>query len=52
MEEFIQGYCRMIDHARTVLLEDGEADCRYPDCDHIAQCPIAQKIQALINEAS
>lgn len=50
MEEFIQGYCRMINHARTVLLEDQEADCCYPDCDYTAQCPIAQKILALTEQ--
>ena len=44
MEELIQGYCRAIDAARTVFLEDGEADCAYPNCVHCASCEIAKAI--------
>ena len=47
MEEFVQGYCRMLDATRTVLVEDGEADCAYPDCPHAAECLIAAKIREL-----
>lgn len=50
MEEFIQGYCRVIDGARTVWLEEDEADCCYPSCDYVSQCPIAQKIRELTEE--
>lgn len=48
-EEFITGYCRALDAARTVciLLCDGkltEADCAFGSCPHEQACPIAQWI--------
>ncbi len=49
MEEFVSGYCRKLDNARTVLVEEEEADCAYPGCIYIGECPIAQKIAALLN---
>ena len=48
MEELIQGYCRAIDAARTVFLENGEADCAYPNCMHAASCEIAKQISAIL----
>ena len=47
MEEIIvTGYCRVIDGSRTVMVEEGEADCCYPDCAHAADRPIARQINA------
>ena len=45
MEQFYSGYCRQLDNSRTVLVEDGEADCLYPDCPYSTNCPIAQDIE-------
>ena len=45
-EIFVSGYCRAIDGSRTVMVEEGEADCFYPDCPHAADCPIAKEIRA------
>ena len=45
MEQFYSGYCRQLDNSRTVLVEDGEADCLYPDCPYCANCPIAREIE-------
>lgn len=50
MEEFIQGYCRAIDAARTVVVEDGEADCDFPCCACSAECEIAKRIQAILQK--
>lgn len=52
MEEFVSGYCRVLDAARTVLvdLEEGFADCCYPDCAYAGECPIAAKLAALLAE--
>lgn len=45
MEELIlSGYCRCLDAARTVMVEEGEADCLYDSCPHKASCDIAGKI--------
>ena len=46
MEEFVSGYCRVLDAARTVLidLDEHSADCAYPDCTYAGECPIAGKI--------
>ncbi len=44
MEEFVSGYCKALDSARTVLVEDGEADCAWPDCPYAPACPVAGKI--------
>ena len=43
-EMIISGYCRQLDSSRTVMVEDGEADCLYPDCPYAANCPIAENI--------
>ena len=48
MEEMIQGYCRAIDAARTVFVEEGEADCAFPNCVHAASCEIAKQIFAIL----
>ena len=45
MEEWIQGYCRAINAARTVFLEDGEADCTFPNCVHAASCELAKEMK-------
>ncbi len=43
MEEFVSGYCRVLDAARTVLvdLQEQSVDCCYPDCPHSGECSIA-----------
>lgn len=53
MEEFVSGYCRVLDGARTVLvdLDDRCADCCYSDCAYISECPVAAKITALLDHA-
>lgn len=43
-EMILSGYCKTIDGSRTVMVEDGEADCLYPDCPHAPGCTIAQKL--------
>ncbi len=60
--EFIfSGYCRQLDQARTVLCEFSEsdglrlllsADCRYPDCRFLSECPIAAEIAGSQNGGS
>lgn len=40
-EKFFSGYCRVIDSARTVTLDEDGADCRYPACDFAPECPVA-----------
>ena len=50
MEQFYSGYCRQLDASRTVMVEDGEADCLYPDCPHAPTCPIAEKITEFLKE--
>lgn len=49
-EEFITGYCRALDTARTVcaVTVDGkleEADCAFGSCPHEATCSIAQELK-------
>ena len=48
-EVIVSGYCKKMDGSRTVIIEDGEPDCLYPDCPHAAACPIAEKIWKLLN---
>lgn len=55
-EAFFSGYCRQTDGARTVAIEaEGktltEADCLYEICPYAPNCPIAQKIEAFLEEA-
>ena len=51
MEEFVSGYCRVLDGPRTVLadLEDKTADCCYPDCPHCEQCTLAAHFRELFS---
>ena len=50
-EEFISGYCRCLDQARTVTAEteDGvfSADCSFGACPHEGSCTIAEKLTQL-----
>ena len=51
-EKFVSGYCRQLDGSRVVevIIEDGEIteiDCRYGDCVHQVNCPIAKEIDEL-----
>ena len=52
MEEeiIISGYCRCLDASRTVMVEEGEADCQYENCPHKASCDIAKKIAEITKE--
>ncbi len=55
IEQFFSGYCRVLDHSRTVcaIKENGvlaEADCDFPSCPHFKECPIAQNIQEFIKK--
>ena len=43
-ERVLTGYCRQLDGSRTVMVEDGEADCLYPECPYVANCPIAKEL--------
>ena len=52
-EKFFSGYCRALDHSRTVcaVKENGilaEADCDYPSCPHFAECSIAKSINEFL----
>lgn len=49
-EVILSGYCKNIDGSRTVMVEEGEPDCLYPDCPHAAACPIADKIWKLLKD--
>ena len=53
-EAFLSGYCRVIDHSRTVcaVKEQGillEADCCYGSCPHENCCTVAEKIREFLN---
>lgn len=52
MEEFLNGYCRAADGARTVCvdMEEGSADCAFPACLYAASCPIAEKIRETLGK--
>ncbi len=55
-EGFFTGYCRQLDSARTVCAEaeDGkltEVDCCYPNCNYVADCPIAKNLKTFAEEA-
>ena len=46
MESWISGYCRMTDGARCVLYDEEEgADCSFPECVFLSDCPIAREIK-------
>lgn len=54
-ECFFSGFCRQIDNSRMVaaVKEEGvllEADCCYPECSYTADCVIAQRITAFLQE--
>jgi hypothetical protein len=54
-EQFLSGYCRVLDGSRTVCVETegGElldADCCYGSCLYQRECPIARSIEALLQE--
>ena len=53
MEDFVTGYCRALDGARTVLVDLDEhcADCDYPACPYAGECPVAEKITHLLQES-
>ena len=53
-EYFFSGYCRQLDSARTVevVTENGqleEIDCCYGQCTFQTSCPIAQRVEELLN---
>ena len=50
MEEFVSGYCRTLDSARTVLVDLDER-CDYPSCAYAGECPIAERIAHLLQGA-
>lgn len=51
MEQVLHGYCRTLDAARTVFVEqDGggvDIDCDYDVCPHRPVCEIARQIGEL-----
>ncbi len=54
-EQFFSGYCRVLDHSRTVcaVKENGElaeADCDFPACPHFKECTISQSITAFLEK--
>ena len=54
-EAFFSGYCRCTDASRTVMIEkEGhellDVDCGFPNCVYAPNCPIAQKLQAFLEE--
>lgn len=54
MEKNISGYCRVLDGARIVFLEQEagqwEADCDYELCPYRAECPIGREITKTMQE--
>ena len=45
-EAFFSGYCAVLNGARTVLSEKDEgADCNYPDCPFVGECPVARELK-------
>ena len=49
-EIILSGYCRCLDAARTVMVEEGEPDCQYETCPHTPSCEIAKQIAELQKE--
>ncbi len=56
MEKLISGYCRNLDQARTVMLEEEngrwEQDCEYPHCTFSGSCTIAAQIKSTVEEGA
>ena len=54
METIISGYCRVMDQARTVMLEldggDWDCDCDFPDCVFAKDCPLGKQMVQIQNE--
>ena len=55
-EQFLSGFCRQTDSARTVTVEYGpegleEVDCCYESCVHRGSCEIGKAITALLESA-
>lgn len=51
-EVVLSGYCKCIDGSRTVIVEEGEPDCLYPDCPHAPGCPLARSIKEIRNDSN
>ena len=54
-EGFFSGYCRAIDSSRTVAVETEDtvltsADCDFPDCAHVPNCPVAKTIREFLED--
>ena len=54
MEKIFTGYCRVLDAARMVLADsdEGEADCRFPDCVYAPECPVAARLAEFLGTAT
>jgi len=54
MEQLISGYCRHLDQARTVMVEEEDGqwqqDCEYPHCGFSGNCTIGARICQLEQE--
>lgn len=56
-EEFISGYCRVLDQSRMVTLEivDGmleDVDCCFGSCVHESSCQIARQIREILAQST
>ena len=55
MEQFLHGYCRTLDAARTVFVAvdgaDADIDCDYDVCPHRQVCQIARAIAELLERS-
>ena len=52
-EDFLCGYCRVLDQSRMVTLVTDcgalcEVDCNFESCPYAPNCPIAEKIRAVL----
>lgn len=54
VEKIFTGYCRVLDAARMVMADsdDGEADCRFPNCAYLSECPIAAQLGEFLGTAT
>lgn len=54
MEQYITGYCRMLDKSRMVAVEDEDGeifiDCAYRKCPHAPVCQIGKQIAAILQQ--